>query len=283
MSPLTIAAIQMVSTDSLDANLEQAEALTANAVRQGAKLVVLPETFAMMKTSRQLSLGEQERQTGRLQRFLGQLARRHAIWLVGGTIPVAPSAAADRVYAACPVFDARGECRGIYNKIHLFDVDVADRQGSYRESATFLPGSVPLVVETPFGRLGLAVCYDLRFPELFRLLFAAGAEIIAIPAAFTLATGESHWLPLLRARAIENQCHVIGANQGGAHNPRRHTSGGSAIIDGWGRVLAEAPRGPAALTATVDLAAVAELRARMPVASHQRFHVTGPDAVDSAG
>lgn len=269
-----VAAIQMVSGADLDANLAAAARLLERAAAAGAGLAVLPEAFSLYLSGEQRRLGASEAGSRpRVRAFLQEQAARHRLWLVGGTVPVlAPGE--DRPHAACLVYDADGREAGRYDKAHLFDVEVGDRQGSYRESDTFRAGSGRVVtVPTPFGRLGLAVCYDLRFPELFQLLREQGAELIALPSAFTRRTGLAHWLPLLKARAIETQCYVIGANQGGEHSARRHTSGGSAIIDGWGTVLAEAPFGESVEVAEIDLDELHRLRAAMPVAAHRRFRV----------
>ena len=239
--------------------------------------MVLPETFALFSASKQLALGiEESFGEARIQAFLKQQAIEHAVWIVAGTLPMASSETSQRVRAACLVYDAQGQQVARYDKIHLFDVDVADKQGSYRESNTFEAGSKVVVVDSPVGRLGLAVCYDLRFPELFRAMFDQGVDVIALPSAFTLATGEAHWLPLLRARAIENQCYMVGVNQGGRHSPSRVTSGGSAIIDGWGTVIKEAGRGESCLVADVDLLHLGELRKAMPLAGHRRLGLDKP-------
>lgn len=277
MSLPRVAALQMVSTHSLEHNLARAADLIGQAAQQGAALVVLPETFALFSASKQLALGiEESFGEARIQNFLKQQAIQHGLWIVAGTIPMASSETSQRVRAACLVVDECGELRARYDKIHLFDVDVADKQGSYRESNTFEPGDELVVLDSPVGRLGLAVCYDLRFPELFRAMFDQGVDVIALPSAFTLATGEAHWLPLLRARAIESQCYMIGVNQGGQHSSSRVTSGGSAIIDGWGTVIEEAARGERCLLAEVDLLRLAELRKAMPVAQHRRLGLDKP-------
>lgn len=272
-----VAALQMVSSAEPVDNLAAAARLIAQAAQAGAQLVVLPEAFALFISSEQCQLGAQEAgENPQVYRFLAEQAARHRVWLVGGTVPfLEPGATRPR--AACRVFDAGGVEVARYDKLHLFDVDVADGQGSYRESDTFARGDVAddgvVVVDTPFGRLGLAVCYDLRFPELFQLLRAKGAEIIALPSAFTRRTGLAHWLPLLRARAIETQCYVIGANQGGQHNAKRETSGGSAVIDSWGEVLGEAGFGEACVIAEIDLEKLRRERAAMPVLQHRRFGI----------
>lgn len=269
-----VAALQMCSGDDLEANLAEAGCLLASAADSGAALAVLPENFALFGAAR-------HRETaGRLpwiQDWLAGQARHLGLWIVAGTLPVAErpdgSQVTDgRVCPASLVYGADGELKARYDKIHLFDVDVADAQGSYRESATFEPGTDIVVVDTPAGRLGLTVCYDLRFPELFRQLADRGAELVSVPAAFTHVTGEAHWSVLLRARAIENQLFVIGSGQAGQHNPQRRTWGHSQIVDPWGRVLAEqVPEGPAVVAAECDLGMLHELRARMPVSLHRRL------------
>lgn len=278
-----VAALQMVSTPEPAANLAAAARLIAQAAQAGAQLAVLPEAFALFISSEQGRLGAEEAgDRPQVHRFLAEQAALHRIWLVGGTVPFLERGES-RPRAACRVFDASGAEVARYDKLHLFDVDVADGQGSYRESDTFARGALGadrgasddgvVVVDTPFGRLGLGVCYDLRFPELFQLLRARGAELIALPSAFTRRTGLAHWLPLLRARAIETQCYVIGANQGGRHSATRETSGGSAIIDSWGEVLGEAGFGEACVIADIDLEKLRKERAAMPVLQHRRFGI----------
>ena len=281
MNRYPVSAIQMVSSNDLQSNLAEAEYLVTEAASDGAQLVVLPETFAMFGTRAQKSLALQEVSAEAVIRpFISALAKRLGIWIVAGTIPIAVEYS-EKVLSACFVFDDQGKQRACYNKIHLFDVDVADAQGSYRESDTFLAGNDIVVIDTPFGRLGLAVCYDIRFPEFFRAMFEQGVDLIAVPAAFTLLTGKAHWLPLLQARAIENQCYIIGANQGGDHTSSRSTSGDSVIIDGWGKVLASKEKGAGCVTAEVDLDQLAKYRKSMPIQQHQRFTVNKKRALSS--
>jgi deaminated glutathione amidase len=274
-----VAAVQMISGPNIETNLICAANLIARAADSGAQLIVLPEAFALFIALGQRELGLREAgEQPRIRNFLAEQASRHKVWIVGGTIPLTDKADLldaneKRPLAACLVFDSSGNEVARYNKMHLFDVDVADKQGSYRESDTYAHGNGVVTVATPFGRLGLAVCYDLRFAELFQLLRDDGAEIIALPSAFTRKTGLAHWLPLLRARAIETQCYVIGANQGGMHNAKRHTSGGSAIIDSWGEVCAEAGFGECIITAAIDREKIQRERAAMPVAQHRRFQI----------
>lgn len=274
----TVAAIQMVSGNDLNKNLATARQLIEKAAIAGAKVIVLPENFAVFSARQQYSIGLKEASDERpIRSFIASLAKEHQVWIVAGTIPVAADLDStnegdkSKVYSACFVYDDQGLERARYNKMHLFDVDVADQQGSYRESDTFLAGDCAVVIETPFGRLGLSVCYDIRFPELFRVMFNQGVDIVAVPAAFTLKTGRAHWLPLLRARAIENQCYVIGANQGGQHSSSRETSGESVVIDGWGGVLAQRDMGEGIVVADIDLDKNKKLRQAMPCQRHIRF------------
>lgn len=272
---LTIAAIQLCSGNDLERNWIEVQQRLREAAAAGAQLAVLPENFVIFEATqyRQVATRLPE-----LLERLGALARELDLWIVAGTLPAAirrdGEAVADgRVRSACFVIDSDGEVVARYDKMHLFDVDVADAHGSYRESATFEPGHDVICVDTPVGRLGLAVCYDLRFPELFRALAEQGAELITVPAAFTYVTGAAHWQVLLRARAIENQVYVIGAAQGGEHSATRRTYGHSQIIDPWGRVLSEREvDGPGVITALRDADEQASLQKRMPVRKHRRIH-----------
>ena len=268
-----VAAIQMTSGGNLESNLQQAAELIEEAVARGAQLLVLPEYFAYhgCRELDQIAVAERDH-TGPARRFPAEQARRHGIWLVGGTIPVAV-AEDSRPAACCFVVDDRGEEVACYRKIHLFDVEVGDAKGSYRESDDYCHGAEPVVLDTPFGRLGLTVCYDLRFPELYRQLAAQGAEILLVPSAFTAATGEAHWELLLRARAVENLCYVVGADMGDRYHEKRPTWGGSCIVDPWGRVLADMADGPGVVTAEINLKYLKKLRQKMPVHEHRRLNV----------
>jgi nitrilase len=273
-APLGLAALQMCSGDALEVNLRQAESLLRAAAAGGAGLAVLPENFAVFGAG---LYAETARALPQILDRLAALASELQLWIVAGTLPAASRpdgmATADgRVRAASYVLAADGSIAGRYDKIHLFDVDVADAQGSYRESATFEAGDAVVLVDTPCGRLGLSVCYDLRFAELYLALARQGADIISVPAAFTRHTGEAHWQALLRARAIENQVYMIGAGQGGRHNAKRETWGHSQIIDPWGRLLAECPDdGPGLALASRSPADQEDVRRRMPVHSHRRL------------
>jgi predicted amidohydrolase len=265
------AAIQMASGPNVQANLHEADRLIAQAVEAGAELVVLPENFAFMgmKESDKLGVCEQEG-SGPLQEFLSDQARRHGIWLVGGTIPLC-STSSNKVYAACLLFDDHGKLVARYDKIHLFDVELVESAESYNESATTEHGKDIIVVDTPFGRLGLAVCYDLRFPELFRGMLDQGVEIVALPSAFTAITGRAHWESLIRARAIENLTFLIAAAQGGYHVNGRETHGDSMIVDPWGNVLDRLPRGSGVVLADIDCERLKSTRRTFPTIQHRRL------------
>jgi nitrilase len=267
---MKVAAIQMCSGDEVAANLATAGRLLAEAAGAGATLAVLPENFAFMGRQERdrLAIAEDEG-SGPIQAFLADSARRLGISLIGGTIPLRVAAEPDRVAAASLVHGPDGRQVGRYDKIHLFDVDLPEGGGTYRESAGTRAGSLPEVVTTPLGPTGVTVCYDLRFPELYRLLAARGAVLMAVSAAFTVPTGEAHWEVLLRARAIENLCAVVAAAQWGEHANGRRTWGHSLIVDAWGRVLAELPTGEGFVLAEIDLARQAALRAEFPALRHR--------------
>ena len=266
-----IACVQMASGADVAANLAAAGAALEQARARGAAVAVLPENFAFMGAHERdkLAVGE-EVGSGPIQDFLAGASRRLGLWIVAGTIPL-KTREPDRVAAACLAISAEGECVARYDKIHLFDVDVPGGQ-SYRESASIAPGALDcVVVETPAGRIGLSVCYDLRFPELFRGLVAAGAEILAVPSAFTARTGEAHWETLLRARAIENQCYVAAPGQVGTHPGGRTTWGHSVVVDPWGRILEQCADGAGVIVADVPREPLLQLRRSFPALSHRRI------------
>lgn len=270
---MSFAVIQMVSQDDVLVNLASARRLLEQAARGGARLAVLPENFAAMGRRDLAELGRAEADGhGPILPWLKQAARDLNLWIVAGTIPLPPDAQpAAKAHACSLLINERGERVARYDKLHLFDVDVADSRGRYRESDDYAFGSQVVVADTPVGRLGLTVCYDLRFPELYSRLREAGAELITAPAAFTAVTGAAHWQVLTRARAIETQCYVLAAGQGGSHPGGRETFGHSAVIDPWGRVLAEQPQGEAVLLGQRDAAEQAAIRQRMPIDRHRRF------------
>ena len=266
------ACIQLASGSNVNANLLETEKLVEHASREGARLVVLPENFAFMgaRCSDMLQVQEQDHD-GPVQDFLSQLAQKLGIWLVGGTVPIA-SETEGRVRAACLVFDDSGKRVARYDKMHLFDARLLETDEHYVESETIEPGDSICVIDSPFGRLGLSVCYDLRFPELYRAMLDQGMEIIVLPAAFTAMTGEAHWDLLLRARAIENLCYVLAAAQGGFHISGRQTWGHSTIVDPWGTKLAEQTSGNGPVVATIDPEFQAATRHNFPSLDHRRIH-----------
>lgn len=270
---MRVAAIQMNSGPEVPANLELAARLLAEAAAEGCKFAVLPENFALMpERGRDKAKYAESVGAGPVQEFLSAQARRHRLWIVGGSIPlVSPAIESGRVYGACPVYDDHGVQRALYRKIHLFDVDLVDAQESYRESNSMVPGDMPTAVDTPCGRVGLTICYDLRFPELYRRLVDDGATIFTVPAAFTSTTGKAHWHTLLRARAIENLAYVIAPGQYGRHPDNRSTFGHTLICDPWGRILAEAADGDCVVSTEIDPELPARLRRDFPALSNRRL------------
>lgn len=300
---MRIAALQMVSTSSIEQNLSAAARLIASAAEAGATLVVLPEVFATLEGLSPLAdVGERMREADAfqkaqessdekrnqgsnqqddedaspLQHFLSSQAAQHSLTIVGGTIPLLSrpdgSLIEDgRVRASSLVFNPQGERVARYDKIHLFDVKVNDAQSQYSESLSYEAGSELACVEVGEWQLGLSVCYDLRFAELYRQLTALGAQLVTVPAAFTAVTGAAHWEPLLRARAIENQCYVVAAAQGGRHSETRETWGRSMVVDPWGKVLDCVATGEGIAIADIDLALVEDIRSRMPIQQQRRL------------
>ena len=265
-----VAAIQMVSGTDVDANLDEAARLISTAVSAGAEFVVLPENFAIMPTKDAGQLQVMERDgDGPIQEFLSAQAHQNHVWLVGGSIPLV-SSQPSKVRAACLLFNNHGERVARYDKLHLFDVKL-DNGEEYSESLTIEPGESVVVVDSPLGRLGLTICYDLRFPELFRQMLDQGAEIFSVPSAFTATTGKVHWEILLRARAIENLAYVIGAGQGGSHSSGRETYGDSIVIDPWGEIINRLARGPGIVIADIDRLRLEKLRRSLPSIEHRRL------------
>ncbi|MCC6922565.1 MAG: carbon-nitrogen hydrolase family protein [Nitrosomonas sp.] len=262
-----VAAIQMASGPTVDANLEEAARHIEEAVSQQARLVVLPEYFCLMgmKDTDKLAAMEQPG-NGPIQAFLSETAKRLGIWLVGGSVPLA-SPDPDRVYNSCLVYSETGEQIARYDKIHLFGLSMEHE--SYAEEKTIRAGDTVVTFDSPFGRIGLSICYDLRFPELYRKM--DGVDIILAPAAFTAVTGKAHWEVLVRARAIENQAYVIAPAQGGYHVNGRETHGDSMIVDPWGVVLKRLPRGAGAVVAEIDPKYLKRVRASLPALKHRRL------------
>lgn len=267
------AVLQMTSGASVEANLAMARSLLERARAAGAVLAVLPENFSIMGRNEEDKLAvAEDLGEGPIQACLARTAKELRLWIVGGTIPIKAADEPQRVSAASLVFDDTGKFVGRYDKIHLFDVDIPQREERYRESATIAPGTAQNVVKTAVGRVGMSVCYDVRFPELFRSLQAQGAEVFTVPSAFTAPTGRAHWELLLRARAVENLCYVLAAAQGGVHENGRETYGDSLIVDPWGHVLARvAEPGPGLALAEIDLTLQNDLRTRFPVLNHRRL------------
>ena len=260
-----VAAVQMASGPNVTGNLNEARRLIELVAGQGARLVVLPEYFPIMGLNEMDKVAVREQPgSGVIQDFLSETARKHKIWLVGGSIPLAASSA-DKVLNSCLVYNELGEQVARYDKIHLFNLDLGNEH--YHEARTIEPGKQIVVVDSPFGRIGLAVCYDLRFPELFRAM--RNVDIIVLPSAFTETTGKVHWEVLVRARAIENLAYVIAAAQGGYHVSGRETHGNSMIVDPWGRVLDRLPRGSGVVIAEVNPSYQASLRASLPALTHR--------------
>ena len=270
---MTLAVIQMVSQTDIQTNLAAARRLLEQAAEAGARLAVLPENFAAMGRSDLVALGRAEAEgAGPILPWLKQAARDLSLWIVAGTIPLPPDDQPLAKVRACSLLvDDHGQRVARYDKLHLFDADVSDARGRYRESDDYAAGERLVVVDTPVGRLGMSVCYDLRFAELYTALRLAGAELISAPSAFTAVTGQAHWELLVRTRAIETQCYMLAAAQGGEHPNGRMTHGHSSIVDFWGQVLAEQATGEAVLVVDRDTAAQTAMRQRMPVVMHRRF------------
>ncbi|MDH3327431.1 MAG: carbon-nitrogen hydrolase family protein [Gammaproteobacteria bacterium] len=266
-----VAAIQMASGPNIDANLNEAARSINAAAKAGAGLVVLPENFALMANNEidNVTNAEQDGQ-GKIQDFLVDQAVKNNVWIVGGTVPILAKSG-DKVRAACLVFNNSGERVARYDKIHLFDVELVDTNEHYAESNTVEPGNEVVVIDSPFGRMGIAICYDLRFPELFRALLDKGAEIFVVPSSFTAITGRAHWEVIVRARAIENLSFVIAAAQGGYHVNGRETHGDSMIVDPWGTVLDRLPQGSGFVLANIDEERLASTRRNFPAIEHRKL------------
>ena len=263
-----VALVQMVSGADAERNLQQAAEGVSKAKSLGAKLVLLPENFLLFDSANLVSFAHSLRSADAFE-ALATLARTESIWIVAGSFP-AP-ATQGRAYARSLVLNDAGELVCQYDKRHLFDVDVSDAKGAYRESSWIAQGDALSVCATPLGQLGLSICYDLRFAQHYQRLRALGAQLLSVPSAFTQVTGEAHWEVLLRARAIETQCYVLGAGQGGDHGNNRHTYGHSMIVDPWGRVVAKAkPQGFDVISAEIDLNDLQRIREQMPVEQQRR-------------
>ncbi|KVL51134.1 carbon-nitrogen hydrolase family protein [Burkholderia territorii] len=264
-TPFRVAALQMVSTPDVARNLAEAGRLIAEAAGEGAQLVLLPEYFCFMghRDTDKLALAEPYRD-GPIQRFLSEAAQRHGVWVIGGTLPLkAPEP--DRVLNTTLVFDPSGHETARYDKIHLFNFETGDE--SFDEARTIRAGDTVVAFDAPFGRVGLSVCYDLRFPELYRGM--GDCALIVVPSAFTYTTGRAHWEMLLRARAVENQCYVLAAAQGGKHENGRRTWGHSMLIDPWGEIVAVRDEGASVVIGALDPQRIADVRQSLPAWRHR--------------
>jgi predicted amidohydrolase len=260
-----IAGIQMASGPNVSANLSEAERLIEIAAEQGAKLVALPEYFAIMgiKDTDKVKVREKEG-SGPIQTFLSKIAKRNDIWIIAGSLPL-ECKDPKKVRNACLVYDNKGKQVARYDKIHLFGLDLGNEH--YREESTIEPGDKVVVLETPFGKIGLSICYDLRFPELYRAM--GEVDIIVVPSAFTETTGKAHWESLIRARAIENLSYVLAPAQGGYHASGRETHGNSMIVDPWGVILDRLPRGSGVVLASINSGYQKSLRNSLPALKHR--------------
>ncbi|UXI02792.1 carbon-nitrogen hydrolase family protein [Photobacterium sp. TY1-4] len=266
-----VGVVQMNSGADPALNLRQLKKKLKGLQLQGAQLVVTPENCLVFGTRADYQRYAEPLGAGPLQAELSALSKQLGIWLLMGSMPIRQ--ADGSVTTTALLFDSDGQCRAHYDKLHMFDVDVADAHQSYRESDTFRPGHDIQVVPTPFGNIGLSICYDVRFPQLYAALRAQGADIIVVPAAFTKVTGKAHWDILLRARAVETQCWIVAAAQWGEHHDGRETWGHSMVIDPWGQVVACQQQGTGVLTADLDLNLSQTIRTNMPLMQHARFGV----------
>jgi predicted amidohydrolase len=270
MKNANVALLQLCSGENTRDNLAQIEQQIKQ-LNSGVKLVMTPENALLFGNADAYRQHAEHHDDGPLQQAVREIARRYGVWIHVGSMPMISRESSDLITTSSLLFDDKGELKARYDKIHMFDVDINDIHGRYRESDIYQPGEQLTVVDTPIGRLGMAVCYDLRFPGLFQALRAQGAEIISVPAAFTKITGEAHWEILLRARAIENQCVILAAAQVGRHGATRRTWGHTMAIDAWGKILAENPDAVSALKVKIDTAGLKTIRNQMPVLQHNRF------------
>ncbi|MDH3974599.1 MAG: carbon-nitrogen hydrolase family protein [Deltaproteobacteria bacterium] len=268
MENFIVAAIQMTSVNDRDENLNKANILLSEGIERGASLLALPENFSFMGKEEEKTRVVEDLESGISLRFLKEFAFKKGVWIMGGSIPV--KADSGKMYNTSLLINDNGDIAARYDKIHLFDVDIAGGE-SHRESKLVEPGKEPVTVDTPLGRLGLSICYDLRFPELYRSLTQEGAKIIFSPAAFTVETGLAHWEILIRARAIENQVYMIAPAQYGTHSSTRRTFGHAMIVDPWGKVLAKAADRETVITAEIDFSYQDEVRQGLPCLRHRRF------------
>lgn len=266
---LKVAAIQMASSNNIEKTLRKVEEMVGQAAKQGALLVVLPEEFATLSlTETQKIAAIEELNNGKIQSFLSNLAKENHIWLVGGTLPI-QSPDKEKWYSSCIMYDSDGRNRAVYHKMHLFDVRVGENGDSYFESMYVKAGESIITVETPFATLGLAVCYDVRFPELFRAMCEKGANLFVLPSAFTIETGQVHWELLVRARAVENLSYMIACGQVGVRDSGRKTYGHSMIVGPWGEILSQAGIKECVVISEIDMKSLQNIRERFPALTHR--------------
>ncbi|CNH90903.1 putative carbon-nitrogen hydrolase [Yersinia aldovae] len=270
MKNANVALLQLCSGENTRDNLAQIEQQIKQ-LNSGIKLVMTPENALLFANAASYRKSAEPHNDGPLQQAVREMARKYGVWIQVGSMPIKSRESSDLITSSSLLFDDQGELKARYDKIHMFDVDINDTHCHYRESDTYQPGQQLTVVDTPVGRLGMAVCYDLRFPGLFQALRAQGAEIISVPAAFTKMTGEAHWEILLRARAIENQCVILAAAQVGRHGATRHTWGHSMAVDAWGKIIGQNPDAVAALKVKIETTGLKKIRNQMPVLQHNRF------------
>ena len=271
MKDFKLSCIQLASGPNIEANLLEISKHILAAKKIGADLVVLPENFSMMAKEDSIYLGIQEELgRGKIQDFISNEARKHDLWIVAGTIPI-KSSKKDKVYSTCIVFNNMGEQVASYNKVHLFDVNIIETNEKYSESDIYLNGNSVTVIDTPFCKIGLAICYDLRFPELFRKLSKENVDVVCMPAAFTSITGKAHWEHLIKARAIENLVYFAASAQGGYHVSGRETYGHSMIVNPWGETLDIIKNNSGVIISSINLKSLKKLRKNFPCLSHKKF------------
>jgi len=271
MKNFKVACIQIASGPNLEANLLEVSKYIEKSKNLGANIIVLPENFAMISEDDSMYLGiKEELGSGRLQDYISNEARKHNIWIIAGTIPIA-SKKVDKVYSCCIVFNNNGDLVSSYNKVHLFDVNIVETNEKYKESDYFLSGDSIVYVDTPYCRIGLAICYDLRFPELFRKLSNENIDLVCMPAAFTSFTGKAHWEHLIKARAIENLVYFATSAQGGYHVGGRETYGHSMIVNPWGETLDIIKNKSGVIISTIDIKSLKNLRKNFPCLEHKKL------------
>ena len=270
MKNANVALLQLCSGENIRDNLAQIEQQIKQ-LNSGIQLVMTPENALLFANAASYRHHAEQHNNGPLQDAVREMARKYGVWIQVGSMPMISRESPERITTSSLLFDDQGELKARYDKIHMFDVDIQDVHGRYRESDTYQPGEHLTVVDTPVGRLGMTVCYDLRFPGLFQALRAQGAEIISVPAAFTKVTGEAHWEILLRARAIENQCVILAAAQVGRHGATRRTRGHTMAVDARGKIIGQNPDAVSALKVKIETTGLKTIRNQMPVLQHNRF------------